>query len=103
MGNGSEPSQSWMCLRERVWDGRIMKNLSYAQPKGSGGRSDVRLPTITELGAPMDLRKSRRYPLSAPAFFCWERSDGMLQDGKGETRDISTTGAFIVTDTAPPW
>jgi hypothetical protein len=25
----------------------------------------------------------------------------MLQDGKGETRDISTTGAFIVTDTAP--
>ncbi len=51
----------------------------------------------------MELRKSRRYRLSAPAFFCWESSSGTLQDGKGQTHDISVTGAFVTTETAPPW
>jgi len=31
----------------------------------------------------MELRRSNRYQLEAPAFFWWERSDGHLQESKG--------------------
>jgi hypothetical protein len=49
----------------------------------------------------MELRKSRRYRLSAPASFFWESLDGRLREGRGTTLDISTTGTFIVTDAVP--
>jgi len=50
----------------------------------------------------MELRKARRYQLSASVFFWWENSNGVLQEGRGTTRDISATSAFVVTHTLPP-
>jgi hypothetical protein len=50
----------------------------------------------------VDLRKSRRYSLSAPAVFLWERPDGLLQEGEGTIRDIGDRGVFILGDLAPP-
>jgi hypothetical protein len=50
----------------------------------------------------MELRKTRRYRLSAPAFYCWERADGTLQEAQGTTCDISSRGVFVLTDALPP-
>jgi hypothetical protein len=50
----------------------------------------------------MDLRKTKRYPLSAPVCFCWEGAGGILQEGEGTTRDISVRGVFVVTKSPPP-
>ena len=50
----------------------------------------------------MDLRKAKRYPLSAPASFWWERADGILQEGRGTTLDISSLGVFILATLSPP-
>lgn len=49
----------------------------------------------------MELRKSRRYRLQAPAFFWWDRSDGVLQEDKGTIRDISDRGVFVVAQRVP--
>lgn len=46
----------------------------------------------------MELRKSNRYAVSAPAFFCWENPDGNLREGQGTTRDISIIGVFVVAE-----
>lgn len=53
-------------------------------------------------GAAMELRKGKRFNLAAPAFFCWERSDGTLQDNQGTTRDISSRGVFVICSSSPP-
>ena len=50
----------------------------------------------------IDLRKAKRYQLSAPARFLWARQDGKPQSGQGVTRDINTFGVFVVTDEVPP-
>jgi hypothetical protein len=50
----------------------------------------------------MDLRKAKRYPLRAPVSFWWERADGILQEGRGATLDISSLGVFIVAALSPP-
>lgn len=50
----------------------------------------------------MDLRKAKRYPLSAPVSFWWERADGILQEGHGTTLDISGLGVFILATLSPP-
>ena len=50
----------------------------------------------------MDLRKAKRYPLSAPVSFWWERADGILQEGRGTTLDISSLGVFILATPSPP-
>jgi len=50
----------------------------------------------------MELRKSTRYPVSAPVFYWWERSDGTLQEAQGITRDICYLGVFILTNEMPP-
>jgi PilZ domain len=53
-------------------------------------------------GAAVELRKSRRYRLLAPATFLWERSDGLLMEGKGMIRDVSDRGVYVAGDVAPP-
>lgn len=58
--------------------------------------------TAPEFAPSMDLRKAKRYQLSALAAFCWAGSDGKLQDRLGVTRDICVTGVAIVSDVAPP-
>lgn len=50
----------------------------------------------------MELRKSRRYQLHAPATFLWERPDGLLQKGNGAIRDISDRGVFVSAEIVPP-
>ena len=50
----------------------------------------------------MDLRKAKRYSLGAPVAFWWERADGVLQEGRGTTLDISSLGVFIVATLSPP-
>ena len=50
----------------------------------------------------MELRKSRRYCLSAPAFYCWERADGILHEAQGTIRDISSRGVFVIAEALPP-
>ena len=60
------------------------------------------LTTTPRTGAEVDLRKAKRYPLSALVLFCWKRVDGILQEGEGTTRDISIRGVFIVAQSPPP-
>ncbi len=49
-----------------------------------------------------ELRKAKRYQLSAPAFFMWAPQDGEPQSGQGVTRDINTFGVYVLTDAVPP-
>lgn len=42
-----------------------------------------------------ELRRARRYRLSAPAYFTWKTPDGVAGKGEGATRDISSLGVFI--------
>lgn len=53
-------------------------------------------------GATVELRRSRRYRLPAPASFLWESPDGSLQQSSGTIRDISDRGAFVTADVVPP-
>ena len=50
----------------------------------------------------IELRKTKRYQLSAPAFFVWAPCDGKPQSGQGMTRDINTFGVYVITDALPP-
>lgn len=64
-------------------------------------------PTVKKEGAvrmmaPVELRRAKRYRLTAPAIFLWAPQDGEPQRGAGETRDINTFGVFVVTDSLPP-
>jgi PilZ domain len=54
------------------------------------------------VGEIVELRRARRFQLSAPAFFCWTDQGGALQERSGTTRDICMAGAFIVAETVPP-
>lgn len=50
----------------------------------------------------LELRRAKRYQLNAPAVFLWARQDGKPQSGQGVTRDINTSGVYVVTDASPP-
>jgi hypothetical protein len=50
----------------------------------------------------VELRKSRRYRLLAPASFLWERLDGLLQEDRGTVRDISDRGVYLTANIVPP-
>lgn len=50
----------------------------------------------------VELRKAKRYRLSAPALFLWAPLDGKAKSGHGVTRDINTSGVFVQTDSLPP-
>ncbi len=51
----------------------------------------------------IELRKARRYRLSAPALFEWAPPHGGdPQGGQGVTRDINPSGVYVVTDALPP-
>lgn len=47
-------------------------------------------------------RKNMRYPMAVPVFFRWKDVDGNEHQGKGTSRDISETGAFVFTRVSPP-
>ncbi len=50
----------------------------------------------------MELRRAKRYGLSATALFMWAPQDGRPKNGKGVTRDINTLGVYVQTDSLPP-
>jgi hypothetical protein len=50
----------------------------------------------------IDLRKAKRYRLSAPALFLWAHQEGTPQSGRGITRDINAAGVYVLTDMLPP-
>jgi hypothetical protein len=50
----------------------------------------------------VELRKSRRYRLPAPASFLWERLDGLLEEGRAMIRDVSDRGVYVTGDITPP-
>lgn len=52
--------------------------------------------------APVELRRAKRYQLSAPTIFVWAPQDGISQSGDGETRDINTFGVYVLTNSLPP-
>jgi hypothetical protein len=55
---------------------------------------------MPSVGAEVDLRRAKRYPMSAAVSFCWDLGDGVLQEGHGTTLDISSNGVFVITDLA---
>ena len=50
----------------------------------------------------IELRKAKRYRLSAPALFLWAPHEGNPQSGQGMTRDINASGVYIQTEVLPP-
>ena len=49
----------------------------------------------------IELRKAKRYQLSAPARFMWAPQDRKPHSGKGVTRDINASGVYVLTDELP--
>jgi hypothetical protein len=49
----------------------------------------------------IELRKAKRYQLSAPARFMWAPQDRKPQSGQGVTRDINASGVYVLTDELP--
>jgi hypothetical protein len=47
-------------------------------------------------------RTALRYPVTGPAFFRWKDANGKEHEGAGSSRDVSKTGAFVLTAAAPP-
>jgi hypothetical protein len=60
------------------------------------------ISNVSVTGVALELRKSRRYRLLAPASFLWKRPDGLLQQGRGSIRDISDRGVYVSGDVVPP-
>lgn len=50
----------------------------------------------------IELRKTKRYRLSAPTLFLWAPHEGKPKSGKGVTRDINASGVYVITDVLPP-
>lgn len=44
----------------------------------------------------MNQRQHNRYRLAAPVTFSWETEDHRVHHGKGQTRDCSVSGAFVL-------
>jgi hypothetical protein len=60
--------------------------------------ADVAMPFA---GAVVDLRKAKRYVMSAAVSFCWDPGNGILQEGQGTTLDVSSRGVFVITESLP--
>ena len=49
----------------------------------------------------MELRRTKRYYVQAPASFSWKDSNKSSQTAEGMTRDISTQAIFVVASHCP--
>jgi PilZ domain len=63
---------------------------------------DTKMSSVSEGDYSSQVRRQIRYPLRAPVTFHWVGRDGMAHEGKGNSRDISESGAYIVTKNSPP-
>jgi hypothetical protein len=50
----------------------------------------------------IELRRAKRYRLSAPVLFMAAPHEGKLVSSRGATRDINATGVYVLTDVLPP-
>jgi hypothetical protein len=50
----------------------------------------------------VDLRQNKRYRLKVSVTFSWEQPDGSKARGEGYTRDISSSGVFVLTSDRLP-
>ena len=50
----------------------------------------------------IELRKAKRYRLSAPVLFMAAPHEGKPQTGRGMTRDINASGVYVLSDALPP-
>jgi hypothetical protein len=64
--------------------------------------TDVKTTNASEGESSPQVRRQIRYPLRAPVTFHWIGRDGATHEGKGNSRDISEGGAYIVTRNSPP-
>src|ERR1700733_3492350 len=64
--------------------------------------TDAKTSSVSEGDYSSQVRRQIRYPLRAPVTFHWIGSDGLAHEGKGNSRDISESGAYIVTRNSPP-
>ena len=53
-------------------------------------------------GDGLEKREQTRYDLRAVVDFEWMDAEGVPRRGQGQTRDISTKGMFIYSDSQPP-
>src|SRR5664279_5669271 len=53
-------------------------------------------------GLTVELRRTNRYSVSAPVHFWWLKLDGLSESCVGETRDISSSGVFVLAALLPP-
>ena len=60
------------------------------------------MKTTTANVRSVELRKANRYRLSVPVFFFWEHKNEPEEHGEGVTRDINTSGAYVITNELPP-
>jgi hypothetical protein len=51
---------------------------------------------------PHNVRATVRYALHTEVEFSWTGNDGASKDGRGETRDVSQKGAYVVASSYPP-
>jgi hypothetical protein len=63
---------------------------------------DSKTSSFSEGEYSSQVRRQIRYPLRAPVTFHWIGRDGATHEGKGNSRDISEGGAYIVTRSSPP-
>ena len=54
------------------------------------------------VGSERPARKAIRYAVQAPVSFRWKDEKGNEQRGEGTSRDVSETGAFVLTVVSPP-
>lgn len=64
--------------------------------------TDATMTTASEGDFSSQVRRQIRYPLRAPVTFRWSGRDGAAHEGKGNSRDISEGGAYLVTRSSPP-
>lgn len=64
--------------------------------------TEAKTPGNSEGEVTPQVRRQIRYPLRAPVTFHWVGRDGLQNEGKGNSLDISEGGAYIVTKSSPP-
>jgi hypothetical protein len=60
------------------------------------------MKTTTTNSRSVELRKANRYQLSVPVFFFWVHKSEPEEYGAGVTRDINTSGVYVITKALPP-
>jgi hypothetical protein len=60
------------------------------------------IPIAHRAESAVERRKSIRYRMNASVLFRWSGPENGHYQGEGATRDMSVSGAFVVTATCPP-